>query len=464
MSESFSRTIAIVGSGYSGTATAVQLLRKARDRSVRIVLIERGPEFGRGLAYARSAYPYLLNVPASRMSATESDPTEFLRFAQRRCADVTADDFLPRAWYGDYLQELLAAAIAGSHSAARIEERRGEVVEVTDATPGMPVVLTLADGERLSADDVVLALGTPLPRWPAAVHCAAEWPALRQDPWADAPALAGRGPLLVIGTGLTMIDVVCAAVAREPGVMIHALSRHGLIPPSQTAFRPDALPDDGGLLAMSAGSTLKLVAAVRRLAREAERRGGDWREAVTHVRRQAPRLWSSLSDGERGRFLRHARTYWDIHRHRVPAPVLARLDALRAAGQLSVHAGHLLSLAPRGGGVRATWRTRGATELRTLDAGAVVNCTGPDYNVTRSPDRLWQALLDRGLAVADALLLGIRTGPCGALVGQDGSTSRCLYYVGPMLRADHWEATAVGELRVHAERLASRLMARPTES
>jgi len=460
MAESLSRTIAIVGSGYSGTATALQLLRQARNQTIRVVLIERGPDFGRGLAYARSAYPYLLNVPASRMSATESEPAEFLRFAQRRSVGAMGEDFLPRAWYGDYLQELLAAAAAGSGPTARLERRRGEVVDLTVARHDAPVTLTFADGERLAVDEAVLALGAPLPRLPASVQCTAEWPAFRQDPWAEAPALAGRGPLLVIGTGLTMIDVVCAAVDREPDVVIHALSRHGLIPPRQTAFRPDALHDDGGLLAMSAGSTLKLMAAVRRLAREAERRGGDWREAVTQVRRQAPGLWASLSDSERARFLRHARSYWDIHRHRVPAAVLARLDALRATGQLSVHAGRLRSLQAHGSGVRATWSIRGAARMQTLEAAAVVNCTGPDYNVTRSPDRLWLRLLDRGHAVADALELGIRTGPYGALVGRDGATSRHVYYIGPLLRADHWEATAVGELRLHAERLAGALLNR----
>src|SRR6202167_2730340 len=73
--------IAIVGGGFSGTATAINLLRDPGARPLRIHLIERGSEFGRGLAYARREYPYLLNVPASRMSATIADPDEFLRYA-----------------------------------------------------------------------------------------------------------------------------------------------------------------------------------------------------------------------------------------------------------------------------------------------------------------------------------------------------------------------------------------------
>jgi uncharacterized NAD(P)/FAD-binding protein YdhS len=454
------RIIAIVGAGFSGTATAIQLLRQKSGGVRRVVLIERGPEFGRGLAYARSARPFLLNVPASRMSATLSDPDEFLRFAQRREPSTTGEDFLPRTLYGDYLQGLLEAEAIKAPAGVQLDSLRGEVVDASVTENDELVLLTLADGRPMRAHNVVLALGTPLPRLPAGIHCTAAWPQLRKDPWAPGRALDDGGPLLIIGSGLTMVDVVSEAVDRIPGAMIHAISRHGLVPPIQTAFRPDALQDDGGVLAQSAGSTRRLVAAARRLAREAERRGGDWREVVTLVRRQAPGLWCSLSNRERARFLRHARVYWDIHRHRAPDSVLSRLNALRLSGQLSVHAGRLVSLEGFGDGVRATWLPRGSNQPRVLEAAEVVDCTGPDYNVMRSPDPLWQALLARGLAIPDELRLGIQTGPWGALICGDGSRSRCLFYVGPFLRAAHWEATAVGELRIHAEQLARHLIER----
>jgi uncharacterized NAD(P)/FAD-binding protein YdhS len=103
---------------------------------------------------------------------------------------------------------------------------------------------------------------------------------------------------------------------------------------------------------------------------------------------------------------------------------------------------------------------RGSEELRSLHAAEVVDCTGPDYQVARSAEPLWKSLLARGLAMPDEHHLGIRTGAEGALVGRNGSESNCVFYVGPMLRADHWEATAVGELRVHAEQLARRLTQR----
>jgi len=458
MSEAMQRRIAIIGAGFSGTATAVQLLRQSDGRHLDIVLLERGPEFGRGTAYAKGNFPYILNVPAARMAATRDDPGDFLRFAQRRNRDVTGEDFLPRALYGEYLNELLDGAIASAPNTVHLRRLRAEAIDVDVKSPRGPVRVALDGGGYVSAEFVVVASGVPPPRLPSSIRCTVQPPAIRREPWADGKLLAGRGPMLILGTGLTMVDVVCEAIARHPDVEIHAISRHGLLPRDQTAFQAHTLQADDEPLCQVAGSTRRLLAAVRRLARKAEQRGEDWREVITLVRQASPSLWQSLSLAERQRFLRHAQSYWDIHRHRLPAAVLARIEQLRQSGQLVVHAGRIEAIQPLRDGVRTTWIPRGTARREFLDAAEVVASTGPDYDVTRTTDRLWQSLLSRGLAVPDELRLGIRTGGHGALIGDAGEASERLFYVGPMLRADHWEATAVGELRVHAEVLASRLI------
>jgi uncharacterized NAD(P)/FAD-binding protein YdhS len=459
MAVSITRVVAIVGGGFSGTATAIDLLRNPGACPLRIYLIERGSEFGRGLAYARTAFPYLLNVPASRMSATNADPDEFLRYARAWNPLVRGEDFLPRTLYGEYLQHLLQDAASRTPAGTSLRHANAEVLSVSTSASAASV--ELATGVRLQADAVILALGSPLPRLPESLRCSVTAPRLRRNPWMGGESqLPRHGPLLVIGTGLSMADIICEALSRNPGIEIHAISRHGLVPPSQTQFRPDALGNDGGQLAQSAGSTRRLVAVVRQLVAAAERDGGDWREVITFVRHQAPALWNGLGAAERNRFLRHVRAYWDIHRHRIPGGVHARLEALRASGQLRIHAGRLAALEPGAIGVRAHWVERGSGKQRTLEAAEVVNCSGPDYDVTRSREALWIDLLARGMVVPDRLRLGIRTGPGGALLMRDGGLSSRVFYVGPMLRADHWEATSVGELRVHTHCLADTLRAR----
>jgi uncharacterized NAD(P)/FAD-binding protein YdhS len=456
MSHQVERRIAIIGAGFCGTAAAIQLLRNRDGRRLEIILIERRSDFGRGVAYAKHDFHYLLNVPASRMAVTMDEPDAFLRFAQRRDPTVTGEDFLPRALFGDYLQELLDAAADDSGGGSRLRRLQGEAAFVSIGVK-TPVEITLADGKRVHADTLVLATGAQIPRVPRGIRCDLAPPVLRPEPWAAGRSIAGRGPIVILGTGLTMIDVVCEAVARHRDVEIHAISRHGLVPPSQTAFRPDALADDGGLLAQCSGSVRRLVASVRDLAAEAERRGGDWREVITLVRRAIPNLWASLRVSERRRFLRHVRSYWDVHRHRLPGCLVTRIAQLRQSGQLVVHAGRALSLETAGAGARVKWQPRGSGQAAVLDAAEVVPCTGPEYDITRADEPLWKSLLDQGLVTPDELRLGVRTHE-GALIGRDGSVSDRLFYLGPMLRADHWEATAVAELRAHAQALVRRLL------
>src|SRR5579863_9227701 len=103
-------TLVIVGAGFSGTILAVNLLRRPPPVATDIVLVERGGAMGRGVAYAAREFPYLLNVPAARLSADSRDPSQFLRFAQLRAPHAGGEDFLPRELYGDYLQDLLSQA------------------------------------------------------------------------------------------------------------------------------------------------------------------------------------------------------------------------------------------------------------------------------------------------------------------------------------------------------------------
>lgn len=458
-----SRTIAIIGGGFSGTVLATHLLRFSYWKPLHIVLVERS-RIGRGLAYAETASPYVLNVPAGRMSASSRDPHEFLRFARRTHPDTTAEDFLPRSLYGQYLESLLAEVEERSPEHVTLERIQSDAVALRRVSDGAhPLILTLANGQEISAEAVVLATGNPPPAPLPGAEALAGTGRYSCDPWLAPQSLQPGETVLTVGTGLTAADIILAGHAAAGGkVQFHALSRHGLIPPSQTTFRFKAAQcdgDGGALLRAASSSARLLLRAVRQLAQTTETQGGDWREAVTFVRNLAPSIWQRLSTKERQRFLRHVRAYWDMHRHRLPQTTLAGLMQLRLAGSLQVHAGRILSMEPEGNRIRVTWRARGRSEPQTLMVDRVVNCTGPDYNPRRTKEPLLGQLLSSGMVSADALGLGLRTGPYGAVLDAQGGLASDLFYLGPMLRADHWECTAVHELRGHAERLAHFLTA-----
>lgn len=457
-----SRTILIVGGGFSGSVLAANLLRGAGRRPTVIALVERSPEIGRGVAYARRGYPFLLNVTAERMSATSRDPFEFVRFAQARQHVPLNDAFLRRDLYGDYLQNVLAEAEAGAPRHVRLERYHALVEDVRAG--GDILQVSLADGRVLAAADVVLACGNPPPAQPAGTRDVLDHPRYVRDPYASEaqPPLAGR--VLMIGTGLTMADTAIAA-AEDSGVVLTALSRHGILPERQalahsgTAAAALASGGEESSLFAHRGSLRMVVAAARTFARSHQRAGGDWRDAVNRIRGMAPALWRELPDCERQRFLRHVRTYWDTFRHRLPPAAAARIDELRRDGRLAIHAGRIRSMQPAGDAIRVTWAERGTTAHHEMMFDWVVNCTGPDYDLRRVESPLLRRLLAAGAVTPDTCGLGLRTGAHGAVIDRRGTVSDHLYYLGPMLRADHWECTAVGELREHAEALAEHLAA-----
>jgi uncharacterized NAD(P)/FAD-binding protein YdhS len=454
------RTIVIIGGGFSGTVLAANLLRRSPAQPCRIVLIERREQPGRGVAYQVTAHRPLLNVPAGRMSADPDDPLQFARFAQRRDPSLHAQQFLPRELYGEYLQQLLREAVQAAPAGVKFECIRDEANALHRIDSSGPYLVGLSGRGRLLADDVVLACGDPPPLDLPRASGIAQHPCYVSDPHQESALGTNCKRMLLIGTALTMADVAVAAAAASPCAELHALSRHGLLPAIQSAsasHSSDAAADFRACLADGQVGARRLVRAFRDLTRDLQRGGGDWLDAVNAARGAAPELWQRMPDAERRRFLRHLRVYWDIHRHRMPPAIGAQLTRLQQAGRLRIHAGQLRAIEDAGGSLRVRWRARGSRTLRELTVDRVIDCSGSAGRLAGTRDPLLRDLMATGLAVPDPLGLGWLTAGNGALVDRDGRAARHLYYLGPMLRAAHWEATAVGELRVHAQQLATAL-------
>ena len=371
-------TIAIVGGGFCGTVLAANLLRRPPADATDIILIERGPAVGRGVAYAAREFPYLLNVPAARLSADSEDDLQFLHFAQRRMPDAGGEDFLPRALYGDYLQDLLARAERAAPAHVRLLRIAGEVRRVVPrgGDGGGTYVAEFSDRPPIAAERVILALGNPPPAplpWATAIR---DHPAYRHDPWDLPKTLSAEHSVLIVGNGLTMADAASALTqhaARAP--MLHTISRHGVVPLPQTEFRPSAVRGNGEALLARADSLRKVLAMIRELTREVELRGGDWREVVTFVRHLAPTLWQRLPDAEKRRFVRHLQVHWGAHRHRLPPQLAERLAALRRSGRLRVNAGRIDKVIPVGRQLQVSWRARGG-KRRHAHGGHAGQCNG----------------------------------------------------------------------------------------
>ncbi len=457
-------TIAIIGGGFCGTVLAANLLRRPPPAATRILLFERGPRIGCGLAYAPGSYPFQLNVPAGRMSASSYEPAHLLDYVRRSQPHVDADTYLAREFYGKYLCDFLQAAELTAPLHVKLERIHGEVRALRPQRLHGPIQLQLTDQAWL-AHQVVLACGDPPPTLRAYAMEVAHLPAYVRSPYAG-EALQAIDPtdrnVLLIGTGLTMVDVVVAAAAANPALHITALSRHGRLPQTQPLRSHAPVLEAGSdLHGLPASRSIAVaVRALRCLVRDVLQAGGDWREAITRARECAPAIWQNLNETERRRFLRHVRVYWDTNRHRMPPDFAARVAELRRAGSLDVQAGRIVRLQPEGRRIVAHWRRRGDGALEARSVDRVIDCSGSDRRLERTTDTLWRQLLDAGLVHSDAIGLGLRTGPLGAVIDASGRLSQQIFYLGPMLRASVWESTAVGELRGRAEALAAALASR----
>jgi uncharacterized NAD(P)/FAD-binding protein YdhS len=458
MQEAGMRTVLIVGAGFSGVACAIQMLRLAERQPVRVLLLNRSGRLARGMAYGTQSPQHLLNVVAANMSVLPDDPEHFVHYAGMRDSRVTGSSFVARSVYGDYLEWALRQAQENAPRHAFLDCISGSVCKL-QATPGGGLAAELEDGRCIAADRVVLAFGhLPAPPPEVAQGGLAGNARYVADPWrGDLLSTIGEHePVLLLGSGLTAVDIALQLLRRNAAHRVHALSRHGLLP---QPYQPPSGHLAGRALLRDAAPTVR--ATMRAFMLQVERledTGRDWHDALAAVRQQAAGIWQAWPAAERRRFLRHVRPYWDVHRHQLPPTVQQELSAALERGALRVTAGRVLAIRDEAELAVLEVQPRGGEERIELRAGRIINCTGSCASPRRAAVPLVQQLLADGLMRADALGLGVETGADCAVLGADGKPTPGLYYIGPWLRAGFWEATAVPELRRFAAGIARACM------
>jgi len=433
--------VAIIGAGFSGALQAINLLRHDGPRAT---LIERRDHIGRGVAYSAAHPDHLLNVRAGNMSALPDEPDHFLRWlATERPGQSTG--FVPRITYGDYLADLLAETRASAGD--RLTVRRGEVTGIE--TNGDGVRIDIAGAPAITADAAILAIGNLPPHDPHGMENLGD-DVYVGDPWrADlAEGLTDADEVLIIGSGLTMVDVALLLEASGFRGRITAQSRRGLLPHVHAVDgAPPIVPAERPSL-----SPATLLRDVRAAADES-----GWRPVIDGLRSHTQDMWRGASHANRARFLRHLRPYWDVHRHRLAPPVAACIAAMRESGRLRIVAGRTIAHEREGDGAAIVWRPRGSDVPERRHVRRIINCSGPQGNLLRTPAPLLQQLVAQGLIRPDPLTIGIDVNPQSHVIGRDGQANARLLAVGPMTRGAFWEIVAVPDIRVQTWAVARRL-------
>jgi uncharacterized NAD(P)/FAD-binding protein YdhS len=438
-----SRHVAVAGA--SGLLLAALLERAGAT----VTIVEPRERLGAGVAYSTASPVHLLNAPVANMSAFPEDPSHFARWLAANGENAEPSGFATRATYGRYLDTIAH----GLRDAAgdRFRQVRSTATACEPHDNGVRV--TCENGTTIDAGAFVVAVGNAEPApWPRIVDSALASRRFFTSAWAPGALIPADSDELVVllGTGLTAIDATLGLRAgghRGPVVMI---SRRGLLPHEHRVFDspPAAAPD--------AETVRDLIGALRLAARSSGSERG-WRGAIDQLRSQTNARWSSLSLEEQRRIVRHALPYWNVHRHRIAPAAAKAIAELIAATTLRMIAGRTgeIELLPEA--LRVHVRRRGSIEGLVIDAGRVINCSGPQNDFRKLPNPLIRNLIERGHLVPHALGIGANIAAGGALIDRNGIASPHLYAIGPVRFGTLIETTAIPEIRAQAAELAATL-------
>lgn len=450
----------IIGGGFSGTALAIHLIRRA-VRPLSVTLVEARERLGRGVAYGTNVDEHVLNTRPGAMSLFSDSPERFASWLER-CGIQAADpEFVPRSVYGDYLEDSLIEAVNAVGESRVAFRAHTEVSAVSVARRFGTFEVVQDDGTTLSADTVVLATGNPGPADPPALRSIADSPRYVRNAW-DQGRIEDVWPtdrVLTLGTGLTMVDVVMSLHRQGHIGTVQAMSRRGLLPRAHATVESGLPPEVRGTLRAAAfsDSVSEIVRIVRRSVRQAAEQGVGWQAVFDALRPLTADLWKALHDEERARFLRHVRPFWEVHRHRLAPGAARTIAGLQRAGRLIISAGRVSRALATDKAIFVDCVLRGMDRTRHERFDWIINCTSPSFHLHESD--LHGQLIADGLLMPDPLGLGYATAGNGAAIGVDGRVEG-LYLLGPACRARLWEQTAVPELRKQAEQLATEILAR----
>ncbi|RWD16074.1 MAG: FAD-dependent oxidoreductase [Mesorhizobium sp.] len=437
-------SIVIVGGGASGVVLAAHLL-KSPNPDLRVALIERRPHFGQGMAYSTLLSAHVLNVNASGMSAYADDPTNFARWVlDRGLAQPDQGPFYaPRSLYARYLKELLDELEARERDSGRLRLIREESLSISPTPSGVEVALV--NGISVVGHLAVLATGHD--EQPGAF----QGRAIRMGSEADT-ALDPEATVLVLGTGLSMVDAFLSLEQRGHCGEIIAVSRRGLLPSPHRKGNPIKLD----VADIPLGTQLSyFVGWFRNLIRENQKAGGDWRDVVDGLRPFNQKIWQNWPSSAKRRFVEHTKAWWDIHRHRIAPEVYARVTEAVRSGRIRLVAGRVVEIEPE---FTVRIQQRGTQALETLEVARIYDCMGIARDISKTSNGVVRSLVERGLARPDPLHLGLDVTANCELVAADGTVSSKILAIGPLTRGTFFEIDAIPDIRVQCAKLSKQLL------
>jgi uncharacterized NAD(P)/FAD-binding protein YdhS len=447
------KKITIIGGGASGTLVATNLLRNAQAE-LEINLVERRSRIGRGVAFGTTRDSHLLNVPAGRMGAFPDEVDHFHKWLLEKGHEYNEHDFVPRMIFGEYLRDVFTNAADKRYTDVAINVLDDEAVDMSVNDSSAEVILK--SGEILQSDHVVLAFGNFKPPHPSvADQSFIESSRYFQDPWNSDlyESVQPDDTIFIVGTGLSMIDVVLHLHRNAHRGKIYAISTRGQLPAvHELGHSYDSFYDE--IKEMS--RITDILKAVRRHVKKADGNGSNWRAVIDSLRPVTQQIWLGLPLPEKKYFKQHLSRYWNVARHRMPPDVAVALDEMQASDKLEILRGRLKEIVASDNQFEITFTTPDSSQM--VKSNILVNCIGSESSFSRVDSEFVRNLIVRKHIRDDELSLGIDATPDGKVIGKTGAPSNVVLTLGTALKGILWESTAIPEIRTQAHDLALRLL------
>jgi uncharacterized NAD(P)/FAD-binding protein YdhS len=460
------KSVSIIGGGFSGLMVAHHLINEA-TLPIRVCIFNKHGLMGRGAAYSVDKDFYLLNVIAAKMSALPDDPEHFLNWVMQTASYKSLDRsmisqaFLPRKLYGEYLAELWEKLRQiASEKGCVLVDKTTEIYAVSRSHKLFS--LTTSDGTVSLFDVCVLATGNELPKSPNAITPEVEHSGIYfGNPWSNNVLKNAHKfkQLLIIGNGLTMVDTVIGLQQSGFKGTIYSISPNGfnILPHRNNGLVYKKLNEEiRGIqnLKCITSSVFKHIRIVRKFGLSAE-------PVIDSLRPNVQHIWQHLQLAEKKVFLSRLRHLWGVARHRIPLHIHDRIQQLRIEKKLHIIAGQIKNIELNHDKAIIDYYNKKTGLNESVQVGRVVNCTGPNSDISKTSSKLLGQLFEDGLISQDELKLGLKVDTQSyQLIKQDGEVNKCFYTLGTHLRGELWESTAVNELRCQAKDVALQILSK----
>lgn len=453
------QSIGIIGAGFCGIMTLVHLVRNATAPLSITVFNKKHPR-AKGIAYHTYSDLHLLNVEAKNMSAFTETPDHFVRWCERNQIQnqkgELSTSYLPRNIYGKYLESILNDTLKEKPTHIDINFVDDEVTDVDSSDETFSV--HTSSGNSYSAHKIVLATGNEIPGDPSVKNTSfLKSPNYFNNPWSEDAVsfLPKNKTILIIGTGLTMVDTVLGLKEKNFDGKIIALSPRGFKILPHRKHHPQRLILDELEPPYDLNTVFRLFYKHVRMART---HGQSGETVVDAVRSKTQEIWQHLSLSDKKKFMTHLRHMWGLARHRLPGHIHNQVEGLINESKLEVIAGKISDIIEDDFGIHITINRRADQQNFTLNVARVINCTGPQTDIRKQKGKLYLNLIAKKLITPDEMNLGIHATADGRVIEATGTAGNRIFTLGSLLKGRLWESTAVPELRTQAKKVADLLL------